>query len=322
MTLEELQEALGVGTLERGYLLAGPEPLLRDDALAAVRAAVLEGGPEDFNFDRLDGASTRPAALLDAVRTLPVMATRRLVALRDPVAGRGSKLLLEALPDALAECDASHGSVLVVMVTKADARSKWVKAFGKSRIACEAPRKQRDVVAFVLAEAARQQVGFERGAAELLAERIGPQLMMLRQEIAKTGLLAGEGMAVTRAHVAAGALDIAEDAVWDLTDAIGEGRVGDALAVLGRLLAAGAAPPALLGALVGHFRRLLSLAGGDAPNVPPFVRRKLESQARRYGLRRLVACLRAIHQTDLALKGAGGLRPDLALERLVLGLSG
>jgi DNA polymerase-3 subunit delta len=250
------------------------------------------------------------------------MATRRLVLLRDPDAGRGSKALLEMLPDALAECDPERGSVLIVTVSKADARLKWVKAFGKARIACEAPSKPREVVAFVQAEAKRQDVVFERGGAELLAERIGPQLMMLRQEIAKAALLAGEGKAVTRAHVAAGALDIAEDAVWDLTDAIGEGRVGDALAILGRLLATGAAPPALLGALVGHFRRLLSLAGGEAPNVPPFVQRKLEGQARRYGLRRLVACLRAIHQTDLALKGAGGLRSDIALERLVLGLAG
>lgn len=322
MTLEALRKALEAGEIAPGYLLAGPEPLLRDDALLALRAAVLEGGPEDFNLDRLDGASTRPAVLLDAVRSLPVMATRRLVVLRDPDAGRGSKALLDVLPDALADCDASCGSVLVVMVTKADARSKWVKAFGKARVACEAPQKTREIAAFVQAEAQRQHVEFQRGAAELLAERIGPQLMMLRQEIAKTALLAGEGKPVTRAHVAAGALDIADDAVWDLTDAIGEGRVGDALGVLGRLLATGAAPPALLGALVSHFRRLLSLAGGDAPNVPPFVRRKLETQARRYGLRRLVACLRAIHQTDLALKGAGGLRPDLALERLVLGLAG
>ena len=36
---------------------------------------------------------------------------------------------------------------------------------------------------------------------------------------------------------------------------------------------------------------------------------------------RLVSALRAIHQTDLALKGEGGLRPDLALERLVIGLA-
>ena len=32
-------------------------------------------------------------------------------------------------------------------------------------------------------------------------------------------------------------------------------------------------------------------------------------------------CLRAIHETDEALKGQGALPPDLALERLVLGLS-
>jgi DNA polymerase III delta subunit len=51
------------------------------------------------------------------------------------------------------------------------------------------------------------------------------------------------------------------------------------------------------------------------------VRRKLESQARRYSERRLLTCLGAIQQTDLALKGAGGLRPELALERLVMGLA-
>lgn len=320
MTLEELQQELAAGRLRSGYLLAGPEALLRDDALAALRAAVLEGGPEEFNFDRLDGAATRPVALVDAVRTLPVMAARRLVLLRDPDSGRGAKALLETLPEVLAECD-PQGSVLVVAVAKADARTSWVKAFGKGRVTCEAPTRARDLVAFVRAEAERQALAFERGAAELLAERIGPQLLLLRQEIAKAGLLAGEGKPVTRAHVAAGALDVAEDAVWDLTDAIGEGRVGDALVVLARLLSSGAAPPMLLGALVSHFRRLLTLAGGEAPNVPPFVRRKLDAQARRYGMRRLVACLRAIHQTDLALKGAGGLRSDLALERLVLGLS-
>ena len=122
--------------------------------------------------------------------------------------------------------------------------------------------------------------------------------------------------------VAAGSLDVAEDPIWDLTDAIGEGRTGDALAVLSRLLAGGAAPPMLLGTLVGHFRRLLQVADGALPPVPPFVQRKLETQARRYGPRRLVGCMRAIHETDLALKGAGGLRSDLALERLVLGLAG
>jgi len=54
---------------------------------------------------------------------------------------------------------------------------------------------------------------------------------------------------------------------------------------------------------------------------PPFVLRKLERQAGRYAPARLQSALRAIHEADLALKGQGALRPELALERLVLGLS-
>ncbi|HJO23008.1 MAG: DNA polymerase III subunit delta [Myxococcota bacterium] len=321
MTLEELHAEFEAGTLRPGYLLAGSELLLRDDAFAAIRNAVLDGAADDFNLDRLEGA-VRPTALLDVVRTLPVMGARRLVVLRDPDVGRGGKALLDALPEALGECDPQRGSVLVVLSVRADARTKWVKAFGKGRVDCEAPKRVSDVIAFVRAEAECQGIALERAAADLLVERIGPQLLLLRHELAKAALMAGEGEKVTRAHVAAGALDVAEDPVWDLTDAIGEGRTGDALAVLSRLLAGGAAPPMLLGSLVGHFRRLLQVADGASPPVPPFVRRKLETQARRYGARRLVGCMRAIHQTDLALKGAGGLRSDLAMERLVLGLAG
>jgi DNA polymerase III delta subunit len=78
----------------------------------------------------------------------------------------------------------------------------------------------------------------------------------------------------------------------------------------------------VLGALASHFRRLVRVQGGGSLGVPPFVRQKLESQARRYSEARLVACLGAIHETDLALKGAGALAPQLALERLVIGLAG
>ena len=49
--------------------------------------------------------------------------------------------------------------------------------------------------------------------------------------------------------------------------------------------------------------------------------KKLEKQARRYTESRLLACLRAIHEADTALKGASALRPELSLERLVIGLS-
>jgi DNA polymerase-3 subunit delta len=165
-------------------------------------------------------------------------------------------------------------------------------------------------------------VTLEKGAAELLAERVGPQLLMLRQEIAKAALLAGPDTPVGRSHVAAGTADVSEEPIWDLTDAIGEGRTAEALAILGKLLAAGSPPIVVLGALASHFRRLTRLRNGGSVGGPPFIQRKLQGQAARFGPRQLLSCLAAIHQTDLALKGEGSLKPEMALERLVLGLSG
>lgn len=320
MKLAELAQELAAGRIRPAYLVAGAEPLLRDDAVAALRAAVLADGSEDFDCDRLDGAVTRLAQLEDALRTLPVMAPRRLVLLRLPDGARG-KALCEALHDVVSALGDEASAVLVAVTPRADARARWVRSFGDARIECDPPRAGREVVAFVRAEAKRQAVSLEPGAAELLADRVGPQLLVLRQEIAKASLFAGAGQKVTRSHVASGSPDVAEEPIWDLTDAIGEGRSGDALAVLAKLLGGGAPPPVLLGSLASHFRRLLRLGSGGRVSGPPFVQRKLEGQSRRYGQRRLTGALRAVHETDLALKGEGGLRPELALERLVLSLS-
>jgi len=323
VTPEDLRVELAAGTLRPAYLVAGEEPLLRDDAVAALREAVLRDGPEEFNSDRLEGAATSPATLLDAVRSLPVLAPRRLVVLRDPEAARGGERRLpEAVADIVAELKEGSETVLVVVAARVDGRARWVKAFGaEARIDCDPPRRAREIAAFARAEAERQGVDLEPGAADLLAERVGPQLMMLRQEIAKAALLAGPGETVSRAHVGVGTADVAEEPIWDLTDAIGEGRAADALGVLAKLLRAGAPPPVVLGALANHFRRLLRVRAGGRVAAAPFVRRKLERQAGRYRERRLLACLRAIQQADLALKGAGGLRPELVLERLVMGLA-
>ena len=116
MTPDGLRAEIAGGRLRPAYLLAGEEALLREDALAALRGAVLTGGAEDFNFDRLEGDATTPGAVLDAVRTLPVMAERRLVVLREPETRRGTArgvadVLIEAVPAAAA----AGPTVLVVM---------------------------------------------------------------------------------------------------------------------------------------------------------------------------------------------------------------
>jgi DNA polymerase III subunit delta len=320
----ELAQELASGRLRPAYLLAGPEALLRDDALAALRERVLAGAPADFNADRLDGDSATPGALWDAVQTLPVLGPRRLVWLRESPGGRGGwRALAEVLPDVVRSLDEASSAVLVVTAGSLDRRLAWVKAFREPAaiVVCEPPRSARELADFVRAEARRQGVRLEGDAAGQLVERVGPQLLALRGELEKAALLAGPGAAVTVDHVTRAVADVAAEPIWELTDAIGEGRAGDALAVLGRLLEAGTPGPVVLGALASHFRRLLRAREGGAVAGPPFVVRKLRAQAGRYVPTRLSTCLRAIHETDEMLKGQGAIAPALALERLVLGLA-
>jgi DNA polymerase-3 subunit delta len=228
----------------------------------------------------------------------------------------------DALLEALTEVESSGDIVLVILAAKVDGRTRWVKKLGSAAVVrCEPPRGARSMASFIAAEAKRQGVALDRSAVALLVERTGPHLLLLRQEIAKAGLLVEPGVKVTAKHVAESTTDVAEEPIWDLTDAIGEGRCGDALVLLGKLVRSGGAPPAILGAFVNHFRKLARVRGGGTVPGPPFAVRKLEGQSRRFSPNRLVACLRAIHQTDLVLKGAGGISSELALERLVIGLS-
>ncbi len=326
MNSRELEKELRRGKIRPAYLLAGSEALLRDECLEAIRAAVLDGSADDFNADRLWGEHVSPAQILDSVRALPVMASRRLVILSEPEEkkrGGAAQAVTEALRQAVEELRDREETVLVVTATKVDGRARWVKGFKDPavHIKCDPPKSGAPLLAFIDGEARSQGVTLGPGARELLAERIGPQLLVLRGEIAKAALLAGPDQAVSRDHIAISSSEVAERFIWDLTDAIGAGQTGVAVTQLGRLLAGGAAPEALLGALASHFRKLACLRAGASVKGQPFYLRKLESQSRRYSQLALRECLESIHGADASLKGRGFLGRELALESLVIDLS-
>ena len=146
-------------------------------------------------------------------------------------------------------------------------------------------------------------------------------MLLLRQEIEKISLMVAPGERAEREHVGLATHAVAEQPIWDLTDAIGEGRVAEAVTTLDRIVEQGAPSPVVLASLATHFRLLLRTAEGGRIARPPFVVKKLQRQAGRYSAGRLEACLGFIHRTDTAIKGAGSLTPDLALERLVIALA-
>ena len=89
MDRKDFEKALSGGTLPSVLLFEGEEEQMKQDALAALRKTLLPAGMEEMNEMVLDNPETDQ--VIAAAETLPFLADRRLVILRDhpAVTGRG-----------------------------------------------------------------------------------------------------------------------------------------------------------------------------------------------------------------------------------------
>jgi DNA polymerase-3 subunit delta len=310
-------------------LIEGPQASLRDAALAELRSRVLAGAPRDFNEDRFDFtvAGTEPAAVVGAARTLPMMARARLVLVRG-VGEKGAEkftdgALLEYLEAPLAS------TCLVLEAASVDKRQRWVKRVGKIGrvIDCSGPSRPADVRRWIETRLAQRGARAGSGVAAALFDLVGADLDRLSLEVEKLCLFAGEKGEIDADSVTELVGQLRPRALYELTDAIGERRLTNALRLVAELSLQGEPPLVLVAALANHFRRLLrarEIRPLEAAEVQkrlglhPFAAQKIVDQARRFDLRRLQSCLNAVRRTDVALKGGLPIAPRLALEQLVL----
>jgi DNA polymerase-3 subunit delta len=310
-------------------LVTGDASTLRDAAIAKLREQVIGSGPRDFNEDRFDVsvARTDPAQVISVARTHPVMAPGRLVIVRGVEAKRAARFIEEGLLPYLA--DLVPTTCLVIVAEKIDKRQKWVKSVAKlgKLVDCTGPKRPNEARQFI--EKRLRSLGKKPGpgTSAALLELVGTDLDRLAMECDKLALYLGDRKDAGPDDVAEVTGHLRPTALYELTDAIGSRKLGDALRILGQLTDHGEAPLAVLGALGSHFRRLLRarecrpLEAREVESrlsIHPYAARKLVEQARGFDLRRLRTCLDAVRRTDEALKGGVVLAPRLAIERLVL----
>jgi DNA polymerase-3 subunit delta len=313
-------------------LIVGEQDTLREAAVAELAREVLGDAPRDFDEDRFDLATAvDPVRVLDAARTLPVLAPRRLVRLRGVSERRAARFLDDALMHYLD--DPVESTCLLLEATKVDKRLKWVKRLAQVGEVREARGPSRPAEVRRWVEQRIRDLGKKpaAGASAALLDAIGADLDRLERELEKACLFAGEREDLTAEDVAEVTGEVRPRALYQLTDAIGSRDLPSALRLSGELLDQGEAPLALVTALANHFRRLVR-ARECRPLEPrtvardlalhPYAAERLTEQARRFDLPRLLRSLEQIRRADEALKGAEPLPPRLAIERLVLNVGG
>jgi DNA polymerase-3 subunit delta len=317
--------AITRGELDPVYCLHGAERFLVDRCLQAIRAAVLgpTGGP-NLNLDAFELRESGLGPMVTAAQTLPMFAKRRLVV------GRGiDQLKSEELEPLLPYLgDPNPSTCLVLTGDKIDGRLRPFGIMRKAGYLHEFPRlRDRELPAWLAREASARKIPLEPGAAQALAEAAGSDLGRLSQALEQLALYAGQGAKVKRADVEELIAETRERGVFELTKTIGEGKVADALALLGNMLANREPPLRIQFMLVRQLRqiwRAKELDAGGAPRqeiaaavgIAPFFLDDVLVPARRMSEGALERSFRRLYQSDRALKSSR-IDPDLAITRLV-----
>ncbi len=297
--LHELKRQLATGDLAPLYFVVGEEAPLRDDAVAAIRAAVL--GPDDanigaFNSDVVYGDETEAAEILTLCGNLPMFATRRLVVVKE-VGALGIREAERLLPYLEAPVEST---CLVLTGGKVDGRVKFFQAFKQAAVSVDcAPLDARALPAWVQDQVGALGLRLDQAARELLIEASGGALGVLCREMEKLAAYVAPNTRVTVADVEAVQGADTGGSVHDLIDALQRrDRVGS-LRSLGKVLDAGEPPLKVLGFLAACWRNLwrarkfseemlrdfelfrTEILGGNAPRLRAVPRNRLSLERRR-----------------------------------------
>lgn len=327
----ELDEHLATGELEPVYVLTGEQDLLRDLAAEAIQYAVVGDSPTPFNCERLDGTSLKGEEVVDAANIMPLLGGRRVVVVR-----RASKLAekSERLLDYVR--DPSPATVLVLVLEKRpDGRKKAFKDLSKDAaiVTCDAPKNAVELEDWISDQAQMRGLKLGRDAIRYLALEFGSDMRRLGNELEKLSLYAsGDKLDLETMTTLLGRGKAQH--IFKFVESLESGDSASALRQLDRLLTEGEPPLrilALIDRLVGQLRvaHAASSSGqgrgsggaglASVLGVPPFVAKRLASNARRRSERDLKNAVESVADADRLLKSTSF--PDrVILETLVMAL--
>lgn len=331
MTQDAFFSAVKRGDIAGAYLFAGEEEYIKERALAALGKKLLPEGFEALNETIL----TNPTAegVIEAAETLPMMAERRLVVVRElAMLGAGKAGGESAGSDVLAAyLDRLPDTACIVFYAKGtpDRRKKLTAALYQKAAAVVFERlSDAELAKWMASQLKAWDKKITPESAALLAFTSGRELLVLSQELAKLAAYAGAREAITREDIEAVATKSLECTVFQMIDALSAGHGAEAFSLLSKMLQNGEARIGILAMMARHYRNLLQvkrLLEARVPEsemarrvgVPPFAVRRLIQQARGLTDAQIRARLDLCVDTDYAIK-SGRMREDAALERAML----
>lgn len=328
MDRKEFERSLSQGSLPSVLLFEGEEEQLKQEALSALRHAVLPVGMEALNETILENPETD--RLIADAETQPFMSDFRLVVVRElpALSGRAEadEKLLSWLPSI------PKSTILLFYCSgKPDGRKKLYNTVKKlGGIVTFSPLRGSDLVRFVTD--AFKEAGRECDArtAEYLIFTVGDNAGLLRTEILKLASYTADRTLVLPSDVTALATPSTECTVFQMVDAVVTGQKSRALTLLRNQLLTGTDRMQILAMLLRQYRLLQHIKimqyekrGTDyirsVLGVPSFAVEQYLRQASGYTGSQVKNAVAVCFDTEYALK-SGRIQQEGAVEAVVIKL--
>lgn len=326
----DLINSLEQGNIAPVYLFYGEENYLREKALEKFREKLLPPPTADFNLDVLDGEEVAEQEIVLRAQTPPLGTGWRMVIVRHALffaasdkkggsAGTSSRKISQSrerespLLDYLKQ--PSPTTCLIFNTGHpVDQRRRLFKAIKQTGRVVEFPYlKPRDLVRWLDRQARLAGKTIAPPVAELLVRRVGPSLSVLSHEIEKAIAYIGQRKFILDEDIYRLTVPLVEENIFNVVDAIGERRVGQALTGIRELLLKGQPGPVILAMVARQFRLILQafeLTERRSPpgelagqlGVPPFVARKVVAQTANFSREQVIMVLKKLLDLDRAVK--------------------
>ena len=324
----EFSRLLEQGKIPSVLLFEGPEEHMKKSALQALRSALLPAGMEELNESILE--DPEPDAILAAAETLPFLADRRLVLVRDyaPLVGRAEAddRLLSYLPSV------PPSAVLLFYCAQDPNRKKKLYTAVKKLGGVVEFKKLQDRELTTFVTRAFHDLGRECDArtADFLIFTCGNDTTLLLNEVAKIASYHPEEPAVRAEDVRALATHSTEAVVFSAVDAVVAGDSVRAFTLLRNLLQNGESRLGILAMLLREYRLLQHIKImqyekksvseiRSALGVPSFAADQYLRQAKSYTGGQVKQAVAICLDTEYAVK-SGKLNEAGALETAMLKL--
>ena len=335
MNHTEFFDLIKKGSPGECYLFEGTEEYIKQQALNNLYAKLLPAGREEMN--RVELTDPDADSLIAAAETLPFMAEKRLVVVRDCallIAGRKAEDedRLQAIADYLGHISPT-ACVVFYVKGKADGRKKLYTLLKKKNAIVDfSPMNDAECADWCVRTLRRMGKKLSSDNAGRLVFTVGRDAALLKQEMEKLCAYLDDRDTITAEDIDAICTRSTECTVFQMVDAQVAGNTDRAFGLLRDMVRTGEDRMGILAMLLRQYRILYHmrcLMDEHAPQqgqaallgIPPFFVGRTQQQARRFEKARLKQAYDYLMEYEFQIK-QGRMPQDSCAENALLALEG